>query len=204
VSARTDALATLRDWSAPAGRQSGLRAAFVTHLETHPDALDRACAAGHLTAGALVLSPGLDAVLLNLHGKARRWFHFGGHHEPGDGSLFGTATREAAEESGIADLELHPVPVHLDRHTVAFCRPHGTVDHLDVRYAALAPAGAAAAASDESLDVRWWPLDALPELEPEMHELIALARERLAQSSTSSASGTPSGSAEPSRRAPAE
>jgi hypothetical protein len=84
---------------------------------------------------------------------------------------------------------------------VPFCRPHGSVDHLDVRYAALAPVGAAAAVSDESLDVRWWPLDGLPDLEPEMYELIALARERLAQSSETSAS---SGSVAPSSRAPAE
>jgi 8-oxo-dGTP pyrophosphatase MutT (NUDIX family) len=178
VSARDEALATLRGWAAPEGRQAGLRDDFVAHLEAHRAGLDRSCAGGHLTAGALVLSPALDAVLLNLHGKARRWFHFGGHHEPGDGSLLGTATREAREESGIADLEVDPVPVHLDRHTVGFCRPHRTVDHLDVRFAALAPAGAEAAVSDESLDVRWWPLDALPDLEPEMHELIGLARAR--------------------------
>jgi hypothetical protein len=48
-----------------------------------------------------------------------------------------------------------------------------------VRYAALAPADAEPRTSDESLDVRWWPLDGLPDLEPEMHELIALARARL-------------------------
>jgi hypothetical protein len=28
--------------------------------------------------------------------------------------------------------------------------------------------------------VRWWPVDALPDLEPEMHELIAIARARFA------------------------
>jgi 8-oxo-dGTP pyrophosphatase MutT (NUDIX family) len=218
VSARSEAWTTLRDWSAPAGRQADLRDSFVAHLEAHPDGLDRSCAAGHLTAGALVLSPGLDAVLLNLHGKARRWFHFGGHHEAGDGSLLGTATREAAEESGIVGLELDPVPIHLDRHTVRFCRPHGSVDHLDVRYAALAPAGAEGVVSEESLDVRWWPLGGLPDVEPEMHELIALARERLAQpivlsagSSAVSTAGSPTESTaepaagtSPSSRAPAE
>jgi hypothetical protein len=47
-----------------------------------------------------------------------------------------------------------------------------------VRYVAVAPAEAVHAVSDESLDVRWWSLDALPELEPEMHELIAVARAR--------------------------
>ena len=35
-----------------------------------------------LVCATLVLSAGLDAVLLNLHGRAGRWFHFGGHWEP--------------------------------------------------------------------------------------------------------------------------
>jgi hypothetical protein len=53
------------------------------------------------------------------------------------------------------------------------------VRHLDVRYGAVAPEGAGHATSDESLDVRWWPLDGLPELEDEMHTLIGRARDRL-------------------------
>jgi 8-oxo-dGTP pyrophosphatase MutT (NUDIX family) len=185
------ALAALRGWTPPSARQSVLREEFVAHLEAHPDGLERSCTPGHLTAGALVLSPGLDRVLLNLHGKAQRWFHFGGHHEPGDGSLLATAAREAAEESGIAGLCVDPEPVHLDRHTVGFCRGSGVTDHLDVRYAALAPAGAEAEVSEESLEVRWWPLDSLPPLEDEMHELIALARARLQSASTGPSSLAP-------------
>jgi len=119
------------------------------------------------------------AVLLDLHGKAHRWFHFGGHWEPGDDSLLATATREASEESGIVGLRIHPQPVHLDVHEVEFCRGHDRAGHFDVRYAAVAPAGVDARASDESLAVRWWPLAGLPDLEPEMHDLIRLARARL-------------------------
>ena len=182
MTARDAALAELHGWDAPSPGQSGLRDVYVAHLVSHVDGLSRECQPGHLTAGALVLSAGLDAVLLNLHAKAGRWFHFGGHVEDDDGSLLDAARREAAEESGIADLVVDPTPVHLDLHHVEFCRPHGRADHLDVRYAALAPAGARARASEESLAVRWWPLDALPDLEPEMHTLIALSRERLQSS----------------------
>jgi 8-oxo-dGTP pyrophosphatase MutT (NUDIX family) len=196
VSTRHVALRELRGWTAPSPDQAALRDDYVAFLEEHADGLRRACHPGHLTAGALVLSPGLDAVLLNLHGKAQRWFHFGGHLEDGDVSLLAAARREAAEESGIADLVVDPTPVHLDLHHVEFCGPHGRAAHLDVRYAALAPVGAEVAVSDESLDVRWWPLDALPDLEPEMHTLIALSRGRLAARAQSSAS--------PSSRAPAE
>ena len=64
----------------------------------------------HLTAGCLVLDHTGDRVLLNLHRKARRWFAFGGHAEPGDATLADVARREAREESGIADLVFHPAP----------------------------------------------------------------------------------------------
>lgn len=189
MTAHARALGQLRSWTPPSAAQGDLRDRFVDHLVEHPDGLERACSPGHLTAGTLVLADGLDAVLLNLHGRARRWFHFGGHWEPGDDSLLATASREASEESGIEGLLMDPEPVHLDLHRVEFCRGHGRADHLDVRYAASAPAGARPRTSDESLEVRWWPLEELPDLEPEMHELIARARQRLAQST-----GSPTGS----------
>ena len=188
MTAHAEALTTLRAWGASSPQQASLRDHFVSHLLDHPDGLERACSPGHLTAGTLVLSAHLDEVLLNLHGRAGRWFHFGGHWEPGDASLLATASREAVEESGITDLLVHPQPVHLDLHQVEFCRGHDRADHLDVRYAARARAGAVPRTSDESLAVRWWPLDALPDLEPEMHELIALSRERLGQSTETAGS----------------
>ena len=73
---------------------------------------------------------------------------------------------------------LDPVPVQLSEHAVPFCDPRGGVHHLDVRFVAVAPADADHAVSDESLDVRWWPADALPDPQPDMVELVALARAR--------------------------
>lgn len=174
-----DALATLADWSPPSPDQAALRDRFVAHLRRHVHGVSRSCYPDHLTAGVLVLSHDAEAALLNLHGKAGRWFAFGGHLEPDDETVAGAAQREAVEESGLTGLSVDPVPVHLDEHLVGFCDPRGAVHHLDVRFAALAPAGAIPAASAESMDVRWWPLDALPDLEPDMHRLIAAARTRL-------------------------
>jgi 8-oxo-dGTP pyrophosphatase MutT (NUDIX family) len=179
VTLRDDALVTLRGWAAPDAAQEALRTRFVTHLERNDDGMWRSSYPDHVTAGALVIDSAGERVLLNLHGKARRWFAFGGHAEPGDPTLADVAAREAREESGIADLRLVPSPAQLDEHPVPFCDPRGPefiVHHLDVRYVAIAPPAAREAASDESLDVRWWPVDLLPELEPGMVELVAIAR----------------------------
>lgn len=175
----SDALAALEAYSAGGERQGRLRERFLTHLRQRPDGVLRTCRPDHLTAGVLVLSPDLDHVLLHLHRKARRWFHFGGHCEPGDGTLLQAALREGLEESGLDHLDIDPTPVHLDEHAVEFCGDLGTVHHLDVRFTALAPADAAHRVSDESLDVRWWPLAALPDsLDDDMHDLLAHARRR--------------------------
>lgn len=171
-----DALATLRAWGAPDAGQEELRARFVAHLERTPDGMWRSSYPHHLTAGALVIDSAGERVLLNLHRKARRWFAFGGHAEDGDRTLADVAAREAREESGIPDLRLVPQPAQLDVHPVPFCDPRGEVHHLDVRYVAIAPPTAREVTSEESLDVRWWPIDALPELEPGMVDLVGLAR----------------------------
>ena len=178
MSLHADALTVLTGWDAPSPAQEALRRRYVDHLRARPDGVHRTSFPDHLTAGTLVVDESLDHVLLNLHRKAKRWFAFGGHCEDGDPNLAATAHREALEESGLDHLRFDPVPAHLDEHAVAFCDPRGVVHHLDVRYVAQAPVTAAHAVSEESLDVRWWPVDGLPELEPEMHELIAVARAR--------------------------
>lgn len=173
-----DALSVLQDWIPPDEPQRARRDRYVAHLRAHPDGLTRRCFPDHLTAGVLVLAEDRARVLLNLHGKAKRWFAFGGHCEPADETLAGAALREATEESGLTGLRLDPLPVHLDEHAVGFCDPRGTVRHLDVRFAALAVTEAIPQPSAESVEIRWWPIGELPELEDEMHALIAAARER--------------------------
>ena len=181
MSLHADALTTLEGWTAPTEQQSRLRERYVEHLRVHPDGLTRDCRPDHLTASTLVLSPEGDRVLLTLHAKAQRWFQLGGHCEPEDESLSGAALREATEESGLDGLRLDPVPVQLSEHAVPFCGPTGDVHHLDVRFVAVAPAGSAHSVSEESLDVRWWPADALPDPQADLVELVALARARLAR-----------------------
>jgi len=179
VTLHADALTVLTDWSAPHDEQERRRKRYAEHLRAHPDGLSRSCVPDHITASTVVLNSDSTAVLLTLHAKAQRWFQFGGHCEPGDATLTGAALREATEESGLTGLVLDPVPVQLSEHAVPFCGPSGDVHHLDVRFLAVAPDGADHAVSDESLDVRWWPVDALPDPDPDLVEAVALARDRM-------------------------
>ena len=150
-----DAIHVLGAWQPPTQAQSTLRDRYLAHLAAHPDGMTRDCRPDHLTASTLVLSHDRSRVLLTLHAKARRWFQFGGHCEPGDATLAAAALREATEESGIAGLRLGPAPVQLSEHAVPFCAPAGDVHHLDVRFAAVARPDVEHEVSEESLDVRW-------------------------------------------------
>ncbi|MFF7554085.1 NUDIX hydrolase [Streptomyces olivaceus] len=148
MSLRDDALLVLKDHRG----QDELRQVYLDHLASHPDGMWKACGDGHVTASALVVDPSRDRVLLTLHKKMRMWLQMGGHCEPVDETLARAALREATEESGIEGLNLLPGgPVRLDRHSTPCAW------HLDVQYAALAPAGAVETISDESLDLRWFP-----------------------------------------------
>ncbi len=182
MSLHADALAVLTAWVPPTLAQAALRDRYVAHLQDRPDGMSRTCRPDHLTASTLVLAADGSRALLTLHAKARSWFQFGGHCEPGDRTLVAAAGREATEESGLAGLVLDPVPVQLSEHAVPFCGPDGDVHHLDVRFLAVAPPAGLHAVSEESLDVRWWPGDALPDPGSDLVELVELARARLAQS----------------------
>jgi len=174
-----DALSLLRGWPAPNKEQEAARRRYVDHLEVDPTGLQRGCFPAHITASTLIVSADHQQVLLTLHAKAGAWFQMGGHCEHQDTTLAGAARREAVEESGVLLLTLDPRPVQLNAHDVAFCDSRGTVQHLDVRFLAVAPADATPAVSVESLDVKWWPLDALPTDEPGIVELVRLAQDRL-------------------------
>jgi 8-oxo-dGTP pyrophosphatase MutT (NUDIX family) len=153
---------------------SPLREDFVAACAS-PDALRKPHRPDHLTASAVVLDPTGTQVLLVLHRKVGLWLQPGGHVDDGDPSLAAAALREAVEETGVPGLVVDPVPCDLDRHPA----PCGARDHLDVRFLVRAPAASAPVVSEESLDVRWWPVDALPEQRVDLRPLVAAGLARL-------------------------
>lgn len=67
-----------------------------------------------------------------------------------------------------------PIELHAHELGSGFTR---CTEHLDVRYAAWAPDGAEEQISEESDDLAWWPVDALPEAsDPDLPHLVAAAR----------------------------
>ncbi|MFZ2511587.1 MAG: NUDIX domain-containing protein [Gordonia sp. (in: high G+C Gram-positive bacteria)] len=176
---------TLTGWTPPTAEQDALRYAYLAFVDAAANPCERACVPGHLTASAIVFDATGTHVLLTLHPRVGKWVQLGGHCEPADATLAAAALREATEESGLPNLALSAAPVQLHTHPIT-CSLGQPTRHLDVRYAAVAPATATATPpppviSNESIDLAWWPVNALPEnVDAEsIPALIALGRDSL-------------------------
>jgi 8-oxo-dGTP pyrophosphatase MutT (NUDIX family) len=161
VSLHASAVETLTHWQAPDPAQDSLRHAVLAFLAARPDGCLRECVPGHVTGSALVVDHAGSRALLTLHPRIGRWLQLGGHCEASDSDVVSAALREATEESGIEGLSIEPTMAALHVHPV-MCSLGVPTRHLDMQYIVRAPAGAEIVVSDESLDLRWWPLDALP------------------------------------------
>ena len=138
-----------------------MRHAVLAFLDANPKACLRESVPGHITGSALVLDHEGTHALLTLHPRFGRWLQLGGHCEESDTDIVAAALREATEESGIEGLEIDPSMAALHVHPVT-CSLGVPTRHLDMQFIVRAPDGAEIVRSDESLDLRWWPLDALP------------------------------------------
>jgi 8-oxo-dGTP pyrophosphatase MutT (NUDIX family) len=162
VSVRASAIALLTDWQPPDSSQASLRNAVLAFLDAREDACSRACVPGHITASALVLDDTGGRVLLTLHPRLGRWVQLGGHCEDSDTDILGAALREATEESGVEGLRISPDLAAINVHALT-CSLGVPTRHLDLQFVAQAPAGAQITVSEESVDLRWWPIDGLPD-----------------------------------------
>ena len=136
----------------------------------------------HVTGSALIVHPDTRRVLLRWHPRQQAWLQVGGHGDPGENDPLGIARREAAEETGLADLAPWPDPQL--RHVVIVSVPAAGADpaheHADVRFflATRAPDAVVPEAPDAPL--RWLTLGGARELTTEPNLLETLDRaERL-------------------------
>ncbi|MEU2041447.1 NUDIX hydrolase [Nocardia niwae] len=161
-SLHASATALLETWCPATGPERSLREAMLAFLGSAPRGCLREHAPGHITASAVVFSHDAREVLLTLHPRVGRWIQLGGHCEERDETVAGAALREATEESGIPGLRLEPGLYGVQAHPIT-CSLGVPTRHLDLLFRITAPAGAIPVRSHESTDLRWWPVDSLPD-----------------------------------------
>jgi 8-oxo-dGTP pyrophosphatase MutT (NUDIX family) len=154
-------------------------------VERHPDPFDRRIREGHLTGSALIVARDGSRVLLLHHRKLQRWLQPGGHADAGETAGEAVALREAREETGLEQLELHPEaprPLDVDVHEIPARDAEPAHQHLDLRYLVLAhPDRALRRADAEASELRWFAWDELGalDLDPGLRRALVKARRQL-------------------------
>jgi 8-oxo-dGTP pyrophosphatase MutT (NUDIX family) len=111
----------------------------------------------HVTGSALIVHPVSRRVLLRWHQRQQAWLQVGGHGDPGEGDPLAIALREAAEETGLTDLE--PWPDAQLRHVVVVPVPASGTEpahhHADLRFVLATHAPDAARPENPEAALRW-------------------------------------------------
>ena len=132
----------------------------------------------HVTASALIAHPPTARVLLRWHQRQQAWLQVGGHGDPGESDPLAIATREAEEETGLADLT--PWPDGAIRHVVIVSVPAGkgepAHEHADVRFFMATQTPDAVRAENAHAALRWPSLAAARDLTSEPNLIQTLAR----------------------------
>ncbi len=105
-------------------------------LQTAPDPYDRTVYdPGHITASAVVWSPGMQQFLLVFHQRLGRWLQPGGHVEPGDVNPWHTAQRETMEETGVEAIPGNePLLIGVDVHDIPPAKDEPAHQHFDLAF----------------------------------------------------------------------
>lgn len=152
---------------------------FEEFVRERPDCFLRSCAPGHVTASAWLLSADHQSYLLTHHRKLDRWLQVGGHAD-GEPEVWRAALREAQEESGLVDLRFvgnsaDIRALDIDIHEIPARHDEPAHLHYDVRFLLEAAGDQTLQVSDESHDLRWFPM---ADFESMLHEesLLRMAR----------------------------
>jgi 8-oxo-dGTP pyrophosphatase MutT (NUDIX family) len=135
----------------------------------------------HVTASALIVHPATDRVLLRWHQRQQGWLQVGGHGDPGETDPLQIALREAAEETGLADLK--PWPDAQLRHLVIVDVPASAAEpahrHADLRFVLATEDPGAARPESPDAPLRWLSLAEARQLTSEANLRETLSRTEL-------------------------
>ena len=138
----------------------------------------------HVTASALIVHPPTGRVLLRWHQRQQAWLQVGGHGDPGETDPLAIVAREAAEETGLADLV--PWPDAEVKHVVIVNVPPGKGEpahqHADVRFFMATQAPEAIRPESANAPLRWLSLPEAHDLtsEPNLRETVTRMESSLA------------------------
>ena len=111
----------------------------------------------HVTGSALIVNPASRRVLLRWHQRQQAWLQVGGHGDPGEDDPLAIALREAAEETGLPDLE--PWPDAQLRHVAVVSVPANSTEpahhHADLRFVLATHDPEAARPENPDAPLRW-------------------------------------------------
>lgn len=165
---RTETRATLVRYLQQFPEETVALAALARELKGPNNPFARTNMQGHVTASVAVLSPDASCLLLVHHKFLNLWIPPGGHYEA-PGSLWMSAQREVAEETGVSGLRLHGwgsascIPFDIDTHRMPANPSKGEGDHYhhDFRFLAIAPKTALVLTPQlkEVHAAQWLPLD---------------------------------------------
>lgn len=164
ASLHTSAVDALARFDARTDADDALRHTLLAFLDAQPGACARANVPGHITASVVILNEARTHVVLTHHPRVGEWLQLGGHCEDSDASLHDAARREGLEESGLGAITLDEDLLALHTHPIT-CSLGVPTRHLDLRFRAFAVGAGTPdlAISEESNDLRWWPVDGLPD-----------------------------------------
>lgn len=146
--------------------QTKALARFKIFADSSDKVFERSNFQGHFTASGFILSKDMTSVLMTHHRKLNKWLQLGGHAD-GQIELEQVALRECVEESGLEHLLFleHPFSkkpcwiFDLDDHEIPQRKDEPYHIHYDVRFLLVARDSENFAVSDESIDLKWIPLD---------------------------------------------
>jgi len=152
--------------------------AVIDFMRENEDCFERSNLAGHLTGSGWIIDDRYTHCLLVHHKKLDRWLQPGGHAD-GNQNIQEVAQSEVEEETGLTnilpvagifDVDVHMIPEHkgIPEHY-----------HYDVRYLFITPIDTPLIISEESNDLRWFPLEDLAQLVGEEPSVLRLQEKSL-------------------------
>jgi len=148
---------------------------IIAFVNDNANCFDRELSIGHITGSAWIINKERSHVLLTHHKKLNRWLQLGGHSD-GDANTLAVALKEGREESGLDVTPLSENIFDVDVHLIPARQQEQEHYHYDVRFLLEADSQQPFVVSEESHDLAWVAIEALPDMIDEVSLLRMLKK----------------------------